>query len=57
MNKIIMAVKSRTVWTVVAMVLVNGITSIQSMIPAQYLPIVNGVLGLLAVYFRINPQQ
>lgn len=52
-----MAVKSRTVWTVVAMVLVNGITSIQSMIPAQYLPIVNGVLGLLAVYFRINPQQ
>lgn len=56
MNKLITALTSRTVWTVVAMVIVNGVPSITGMLPAEYLPVVNLVLGGLATYFRINPR-
>lgn len=56
-NKIMLAVKSRTVWTVVAMFLVGGVSAVQSFIPVQYTGLVEGVLGLLAMYFHINPSQ
>lgn len=56
MNKLITAVTSRTVWTVVAMVIVNGVPSVTGMLPESYLPLVNLILGGLATYFRINPR-
>lgn len=56
MDKVLLALKSRTVWTVVAMVIINGIASVQDMIPANYLPAINLLVGALAVYFRVNPK-
>ena len=49
-----MAFRSRTVWTIVALVIINGVTSVSAMLPADSLPIVNLVLGILGTYFRVN---
>lgn len=57
MNKIVLGLKSRTTWTVVAMFLIGGISAVQSLIPAQYVGLVEGGLGLLAMYFHVNPSQ
>jgi len=46
--------KSRTVWTIIALFIINGMTGIKSFIPAYWLPLVNGVLGILAIYFRAD---
>jgi hypothetical protein len=56
MEKIITALSSRTVWTVVVMVIVNGVPAVTSMVPETYVPVVNLALGILAAYFRVNPR-
>ena len=56
MNKFLVASKSRTVWTVVVLVLLNGIPAARDSIPPDFLPIVDVVLGILAAYFRVNRQ-
>ena len=48
--------KSRTVWTVVVLFIINGISGIREIIPATALPIIDAVLSLLAIYFRVNPK-
>lgn len=55
MNTIKKTLTSRTVWSIVALVLVNGVPSIQNLIPVDWQPVVDAVLGLLAIYFRTNP--
>ena len=57
MQKIIGAIKSRTVWTIIGLVILNGVPSVTNLLPAGCLPYVNDLLGLLAIYFRVNPQQ
>jgi hypothetical protein len=57
MNKVKLALGSRTFWTIVVLFLVNGVSAIHSSIPAQYLPIVDGVISILAVYFHVTPSQ
>lgn len=57
MNKLLLVFKSRTFWTTVVLFLVNGITAIKGVIPMSILPYVDGVLGLLIVWFHINPSQ
>jgi len=57
MMKIFQALKSRTVWTIIALVLVNGVPSTRDLIPPAYFPYLDTLLGLLAIYFRINPRQ
>lgn len=49
--------KSRTVWAVIALFVINGFTGIRESIPVGWLPYLDGVLGLLAIYFRANPKQ
>lgn len=49
--------KSRTVWTVIALVLINGIPSVRDLLPEQSIPFIDMVLGILAVYFRALPSQ
>ena len=51
------AFTSRTVWTIIALVIINGVPSVTEMIPASIVPAVNIVLGLLATYFKVNPSQ
>jgi len=57
MKKLKQILKSRTFWTIVALFIINGVSAIHSSIPANLAPIVDGVLGILAVYFHINPSQ
>jgi hypothetical protein len=54
--KLLLALKSRTVWTIVVLFIINGVTGIQDSIPANIMDILNPILGLLAIYFRINPK-
>lgn len=56
MDRIILGLKSRTVWTIVAMVIINGVGSVQDMLPAHSLPIINLILGIMATYFRVTPR-
>ena len=48
---------SRTVWMIIILFLINGVTGIRAYIPAFWLPLVDGVLGILAVYFRVDQKQ
>jgi hypothetical protein len=58
MNKITQALTSRTVWTVVVIVLLNTVPALKNMFPsAAWLDSVNGLLTLLAGYFHVNPSQ
>lgn len=56
-EKILKALKSRTAWTIVAMFVVSGIDGVKDFIPSFYEPIVNAVLSLIAIYFRVNNKQ
>ena len=49
--------KSRTVWVIVILFIINGIAGVREMIPVMWLPMIDGVLSILAIYFRINPKQ
>lgn len=57
MNKIILALKSRTVWTVIVMFLIGGVNAVASFIPAGLETPVMGALALLAAYFKVTPSQ
>lgn len=57
MQKIIQALKSRTVWTLVALFAVNGVAGIHALVPAVALPYLDGFLGIAAVYFKLYPSQ
>jgi len=48
--------KSRTIWTVLALVAMNTIPEVKDYIPSSLQPIADMALGLLAVYFRANPK-
>jgi len=57
MNKINKAIKSRTVWTIVALFLINGFNAISAELSPEVLAVVNPILGLLAIYFKVSPSQ
>ncbi len=57
MNTIINTLKSRTVWTIIALFVINGIGGIHDLIPTAYLPVIDLLLSGLAIYFRISPRQ
>lgn len=50
-------IRSRTVWVIVLMFLVGGTSAVEGYIPAGYLTLIQGILGVLAIYFRLNPSQ
>lgn len=55
-NKLKLAFKSRTVWTVIAMFIIGGVNGVHDIIPSAYITLTDGILGLLAIYFRVNPR-
>jgi len=57
MDKVKMALGSRTVWSAVVMFLVAGVSAVQDVIPDGYVTVIQAVLTALTVYFRVNPQQ
>ena len=48
--------KSRTVWTIILLFIINGVSGIRDLIPAGILPIIDALLSILAIYFRIAPK-
>lgn len=56
MKKILMALKSRTVWTVVVLFLVSGVQGIQDLLPASAVVPIQGLLTFLVAYFRVTPK-
>lgn len=56
MNKILVLLKSRTVWTIVVLFLVSGVEGIKDMIPVAAQTPVQFILSALAAYFRVNPK-
>ena len=57
MNKIVLALKSRTFWTVVLLVLLNTVPQLKGTVSQNVLDLINGVLGLAATYFHVNPSR
>ena len=49
--------KSRTVLVIILLFIINGIEGIREFIPVGLLPLIDGVLGILAIYFRVKPKQ
>jgi len=49
--------KSRTVWTIVILFVINGIGGVRDLLPPVYLTAIDGVLSIAAIYFRISPKQ
>ncbi len=46
--------KSRTVWTVFFMFVIGGVGAVDQVIPGSMKPFVQGLLGIAAVYFRVD---
>lgn len=57
METLLKILKSRTVWTIVVIFVINGVQAVHSFIPVTYLPAIDGILSIFAVYFKINPSQ
>ena len=49
--------KSKTNWTIVVMFLIGGFEAVGSFIPDSLLTLILGGLGMLAVFFKMNPSQ
>lgn len=57
MNKFEQILKSRTCWTIVALFFIGGVQNISGFLPESIMPIIQSILGLLAIYFKITPSQ
>lgn len=57
MKKLSLAMKSRTIWTLVALFVVNGVGAIHGFIPESVMPCVDLALALMVSYFHLNPSQ
>ena len=47
---------SRTNWTILVIFLIGGVESITAFIPIFWLPFVEGILALAALYFHTHPK-
>lgn len=57
MNKIGLMFRSRTFWTIVVLFLYNGLASVHDLLPLSFAPLVNGLLSVAAVWFKMNPSN
>lgn len=57
MDKFQLALRSRTVQTIVVLFIIGGFQNITGYIPESLMPIISSVLGLLAIYFKVSPSQ
>ncbi len=55
MDKLLALLKSRTVWTIVVMLITNNIEDVKTLLPAEGMSILNIALAGAAMYFRIHP--
>lgn len=57
MNKIVLALKSRTFWTLVLMVCLIEVPIFRQVIHQPYYDGIMALLGLLATYYHVTPSQ
>lgn len=57
MTKVLQALRSRTFWTVVAIVAVNTLPQVRQYLPQGVSDFMNVALGFAATYFHVNPSQ
>ena len=57
MDKIILALKSRTTWTFIVLFLISGVEGVQAYIPSGALETIQAVLTFLGIYFKVTPSQ
>lgn len=57
MERLTKALRSRTTWTIIVMFIIGGVEAVTQFIPDTIETPLLGVLGLLAVYFKLNPSQ
>lgn len=55
-SKLWLALRSRTVWSIIALFVVSGVDGVRDLLPGTWLPAVQSLLGFLTVYFRVNPR-
>jgi len=48
--------QSRTFWTIIVMFIINGFAGIRMLLPPGWLPVIDGILSVLALYFHANPR-
>ena len=57
MDTFLKLIKSRQFWTLAVLFIINGVSGIREAIPVGVLPYIDGLLGMLVIYFRISPKQ
>lgn len=48
---------SRTVWTIFLMFVIGGIEAVKPSLSPQVFTAIQGVLSVVAIYFKLNPSQ
>lgn len=46
--------KSKTFWSFVVLILINAINANKAFIPAEYLTVIDALIGILGTYFHID---
>ena len=57
MTKLELALRSRTVWTLVLLILTNCLPQIRAVLPDPWRDLVTVALGALATYLHVNPSM
>ena len=57
MNEVKLALRSRTFWTIVLLVLINVIPVVKTYVSSPVLDSLSTILGLIATAFHVNPSQ
>ncbi|KKN17883.1 hypothetical protein LCGC14_0961420 [marine sediment metagenome] len=56
-KKLLGILKSRQMWTVLLLFVINGVDGIRELISPSFLTLLDSVLGFLVIYFRVKPKQ
>lgn len=57
MNKLVQALKSRTVYTIILLAVFNGLQSIQPIVSGKVAVGITSILAILAVLMKMFPSQ
>ena len=49
--------KSRTVWMIIVLFILNGVGGIREQISPSLLSVIDATIAVLGIYFRVNPKQ
>ena len=55
MDKLSLALRSRTAWMFMALFVVNGIGGVREFFSPQILTILDALIGAFGIWFRVNP--